>query len=137
MSVNLAGIVKGSASVMAGITFELRPGDVNLTGYVDMRGHLDVLSLIALTMQVLVLMAYDPDTDKVEGRAKVSVSVKVLFFKKTVSFEVHHEFAGGSGDAARAALVPPLRCRTAPPGTPTGTPSPPPPERTPWTTRSS
>ncbi len=102
VSVNLAGIVKGSASVMAGIAFELRPGDVDLTGYVDMRGHLDVLSLIALTMQVLVLMAYDPDTGKVEGRAKVSVSVKVLFFKKTVSFEVHHEFAGGSGDAARA-----------------------------------
>ncbi len=102
VSVNLAGIVKGGASVMAGIGFELRPGKVDLSGYVDMRGHLDVLGLIALTIQVLVLVAYESASGKVEGKAQVSVKVKVLFFKKTVKFEVHHEFAGSGSDAARA-----------------------------------
>lgn len=87
---------------MASIGFELRPGEVDLSGYVDMRGDLDVLGLVALTIQVLVLVAYEPTSGKVEGKARVSVKIKVLFFKKSVKFEIHHEFAGGGSDTARA-----------------------------------
>jgi hypothetical protein len=101
------GLAKGSASIMGGIYFELSDAGLSLTGYLDIRGKLEVLSIVSLSVAVTLALTYVPDTAKVEGTAEVVVKVKVLFFKKTVRFEVHRRFAGGNADPTFAELMAP------------------------------
>ena len=107
VSINLAGIAKGSASVMGGVYFELGDDGLSLTGYLDIRGKLEVLSIVSLAVSVTLALAYEVGTGKVEGRAELCVKVKVLFFKKTVRFEVHRQFAGSNADPTFAELMAP------------------------------
>ena len=41
------------------------------------------------TVELTLLVAYTPTLSLVEGTAELAIKIKVLFFKKTVRFEVH------------------------------------------------
>ena len=108
VAVNLAGIARGEASIMGGIFFELTTQKVLLGGHLRIHGHLDILGIIAVTVDLTLLVAYDTDTELVEGTAELAIKIKVLFFKKTVRFSVHQQFAGSNGDPTFAELMAPV-----------------------------
>jgi hypothetical protein len=106
LSVNL-GVARGSVSAMGGIYFKLEYGDASLTGYLRIRGELDVLGLISVGVELMLALAYVSKTSKVEGYAEMAVRVKALFFRKTVHIEFHKQFAGANGDPTFAELMAP------------------------------
>jgi len=97
-SLNL-GVASGSVSIMAGIYFklELKNGhnDVSLGGYVRLNGELEVLGLISVSVEFYMGLTYESATEKVVGRATLTVKVKIAFFSKSVSLSVERKFGGG------------------------------------------
>jgi hypothetical protein len=103
LSVHL-GVARGSVSVMGGIHFayDRQIGPV-LSGYLEVRGEVEVLCLVEVGVSLLVVLAYNFQTGELSGRAELEAHVKVLFFKKTVRVPFTYTFVGGSnGDSAAA-----------------------------------
>lgn len=92
------GVASGSISVALGIYFAIEESDVRLTGYLRMRGCVDVLGLISASIELRLELGWEKDTQKVTGRASLEIEVSVLCFSTTVSFEVEKKFSGGNAD---------------------------------------
>jgi len=93
------GVASGSVSVMAGIYFKIEADAGQLTGYVRIRGEVDVLGLISASLELyLALTYYTAPQDKLVGEAQMTIKVEVLFFSASVSVKARRVFAGSSGD---------------------------------------
>lgn len=92
------GAISGEVTVMAGIYFKIVEGAVTLTGYLRIRGEVDVLGLISASIDLRMELSYESGTGKVIGRATLEIEVEVLFFSTTVSTSVERKFAGSNGD---------------------------------------
>ncbi len=93
------GVASGSASIMAGIYFELQTIPtplVQLTGFLRADGSLEVLGILTLTVELYLAFTY-LDPGKSYGEATLTVSVKVFCFSASVSLTYQKRF-GGSGD---------------------------------------
>lgn len=101
------GVASGGVSIMAGIYFkESKDTGCQISGYVRVNGELEVLGLITVTVEFLMELQYDTQSEKVTGRATLTIGVSVLFFSTSVSLSVEKRF-GGSGDPAFDELYPP------------------------------
>ncbi len=92
------GVASGSVSVMAGIYFKIEGDEGQLTGYVRIRGEVDVLSLISASLELYLALTYYTNQDKLIGEAKMTIKVEVLFFSASVSVKAKRTFAGSNGD---------------------------------------
>ncbi|WP_347302512.1 hypothetical protein V5740_10945 [Croceibacterium sp. TMG7-5b_MA50] len=93
------GVASGSVSVMAGIYFKIEGDAGQLTGYVRIRGEVDVLGLISASLELyLALTYYTAPQDKLVGEAQMTIKVEVLFFSTSVSVKARRVFAGSNGD---------------------------------------
>jgi hypothetical protein len=92
------GVASGSVSVMAGIYFKIEGDDGQLTGYVRIRGEVDVLSLISASLELYLALSYYTKQGKLIGEAKMTIKVEVLFFSASVSVTAKRTFAGSNGD---------------------------------------
>jgi hypothetical protein len=93
------GVASGSASIMAGIYFELQEiptKQITLTGFLKADGSVEVLGIITLTIELYLGFTY-LDPGQAYGEATVTVSVKVFCFSASVSLTYQKTF-GGSGD---------------------------------------
>jgi hypothetical protein len=104
LSVNLV-VAKGSVSAMGGVYFLVEDNAARITGYMRVKGQLDVLGLISVAMEMLMAMSYDNGV--VRGKAEISVKVKLLFFSKTVRITFERSFAGSNADPTFAELMAP------------------------------
>jgi len=105
------GVASGSVSVMAGIYFRLEADKGSLTGYVRVRGEVDVLSLITASIELYLALTYAFDSGKMVGEASITVKIEILFLSTSVSIRARRQFAGSAGD-------PTVRQMLAPPGRP-------------------
>jgi hypothetical protein len=103
------GVASGSVEAMLGIYFAYGKNDDGvmttvLTGYVRLRGELDIIELVSLTVEFYLAFSYveEGGAKKVVGEATVTVTVEVLVFSGDVTMTVHREFAGGGGGGALA-----------------------------------
>jgi hypothetical protein len=92
------GVASGSVSVMAGVYLRLEADDGSLTGYLRIRGEVDVLGLISASIEMYMGLTYEFGSGKVIGRATITVEVEVLFFSASVSISAERTFAGSKGD---------------------------------------
>lgn len=103
------GVASGSVHVFAGIYFSMqnKNGKMQavLAGYMRMGGELSVLGLISVSVEFNLTFSYDTDTEKVSGRATLTVSVKVAFFSKSVELSVERSFGRKGGDPDFAMLI--------------------------------
>jgi hypothetical protein len=106
MSVNL-GVAKGSICAMGGVYFRLENGDAHLSAYLRLHGGVEVLSILSITVDLMLALEYEPETNRLIGKARISVRVKLLFLCKTVSVEFEQTLAGGNSDPTFAELMAP------------------------------
>lgn len=86
------GVASGSVSIMAGIYFKLERGAATISGYLRMRGEVDVLGLISASLELYMSLTYEGG--EVVGRASLEIEVEVLFFSVSVTLLVEKRFAG-------------------------------------------
>lgn len=103
------GVASGGVHIMAGIYFKLAVNDTTLSGFVDMGGELDVLGIISISVDFNLSLTYDSQSNKVTGRATLTVSVHVLFFSTSVQLSVERSYGSGSGDPSVKDVLPTLQ----------------------------
>jgi hypothetical protein len=103
------GVASGSVEAMLGVYFKYGKNDDGvmttvLTGYLRLRGELDIIELVSMTIEFYLAFSYveEGGAKKVVGEATLTVTVEVLVFSGDVTMTVHREFAGGGGAAAQA-----------------------------------
>jgi hypothetical protein len=109
VSLNL-GVASGGVYVMAGIYFNMTKQSVALSGYLRCGGYLEVLGLIAISVEFYLMFTYRRKDDlhgEAWGQASVTVCVKVVCFSKSVTLTVERRFAGAAGDPTFEQLVEP------------------------------
>jgi hypothetical protein len=102
------GVASGSVSVMAGVYLRLEADDGSLTGYLRIRGEVDVLGLISASIEMYMGLTYEFGSGKVIGKATITVEVEVLFFSASVSITAERKFAGSKGDPTFADALGPF-----------------------------
>ncbi len=97
------GVASGGVYVMAGVYFEYiiaqadgEEDSMTLIGYLRLGGHVSVLGLISLSIEMRMEIGYE--NGKAVGRATIQVEVEILFFSATVSISYEKKFKGGNGD---------------------------------------
>jgi hypothetical protein len=102
------GVASGGISLMAGIyiKIEVTSKQSQLTGYVRANGFLEVLGLIAISLEFYLGLDYAIASGKAWGECRVSVTVEVLFFSASVTVTMRKQFAGSSGDPPFGEMMP-------------------------------
>jgi len=102
-------IASGCIEVMGGIYFAwFDVGGMKLTGYLRLRGEVDVLGLISASIELRLELTYQDDgSKKVSGSATLEIEVSLAFFSKKFSTTVERKFAGANGDPTFEQMVGP------------------------------
>ncbi|MCI0430394.1 MAG: hypothetical protein L0210_07625 [Rhodospirillales bacterium] len=106
VSLNLF-VIKGGVYLLAGIFVSMdTDGKVLISGYLRFGGYVDVLDLIAVSIEFYIALTYDGSRNVLFGEGRVTVSVKLIFFSESFSFTVRKEVPGfGQAPTERAAPV--------------------------------
>ena len=86
------GVASGSVGIMAGVYFKLEDGAVTLTGYLRIRGEVDVLGLITASIELYMELTYESSAGKVIGRATLTIEVHLIFFSIGVTLSCEKKF---------------------------------------------
>ena len=103
-------VAHGEVHVLGGIRFEVRPnGSVSVSGYLRMGGSVDVLGLISISIELVVELAYDSDSNALVGRATLVLQIDLTLWSDSVELDTGPwVLAGGThhvnGSAFHAAL---------------------------------
>jgi hypothetical protein len=94
------GVASGAVHVMAGIYFQLKGSDSDLTGFVDVCGEVSVLGIISISLDLNLSLSYQVQSGKkvVTGRATLTVSISIMFFSMSVQITMERSFAANPGD---------------------------------------
>ena len=104
------GVASGNVHVFAGIYFKLEKKDggdlqVVLAGFLRLGGAVSVLGIITISVEFNLSFSYDSGTNKVTGRATLTVNIEVAFFSTSVELSVERSFGRDGGDPAFGDLV--------------------------------
>ncbi len=100
ISLDVAGIAKGQAYLMAGMYFRKRSGEsVYVESYVICGGSLSIIGLIQVSIVFYVGMSYQ--NGALRGRASVEVSIKILFFSASYNLTFEKQITGSQGLTTR------------------------------------
>jgi hypothetical protein len=94
------GVASGSVRIMGGIYFQLTGTSTDLTGFVDIYGCVSVLGIISVSLDLNLSLSYKESNGKkmIQGRATLTVSIKILFFSASVSISVEKSYGREPGD---------------------------------------
>jgi hypothetical protein len=93
-------IAKGVIQAMVGIRFELVDQKASLTGYVRIYGCVEILELVAISVEFYMGLKYAPPY--AVGEAYLTVMVRVLAFSKSVTLHVERRFSTDGASLERA-----------------------------------
>ena len=99
------GIASGSVEIMIGVYLRLESKKGSLTGYLRIRGEVDVLGIISASIELLLELIYEFDTGKLVGRATLTIEIEVFMFSFSVSTSVERRLAGSNGDPTFVELM--------------------------------
>jgi hypothetical protein len=91
------GIATGNGRVMGGIYINYkRSVGTELTGFLDIAGHVDVIGLISLSLSVYIGI-HRLSTGDCYGEATITVKIEYFFFDVEVRLHTTKQFAGDNG----------------------------------------
>ena len=99
------GVASGSVSVMAGLYFKIEGADYTLAGYFRMRGEVEALGIVSVSIELYLEMRYESASGKCTGTATISLEIEVAMFSTTISISCTKKFAGANGDPTLAELL--------------------------------
>jgi hypothetical protein len=99
------GVASGSVSVMAGLYFKIEGSAYTLAGYFRMRGEVEALGLVSVSIELYLEMRYESASGKCVGTATINLEIDVAMFSTTISISCTKKFAGANGDPTLAELL--------------------------------
>jgi hypothetical protein len=119
--VDFGVVAHGCVEAMGGVvfTYDRFAHIARLTGFLQVRGEVNVLSLINVSVTLLLELTYDFNSDILSGHAEVVVELSVWFFSQSVTVPYDWATKGGNADPTFAELMDPEGTPASVPGTPT------------------
>jgi hypothetical protein len=103
ISVNF-GVASGSVSAMAGLYFKIEGGDLTLAGYFRLRGEVEALGIVSVSIELYLEMRYESGSGKCVGTATISIEIEVALFSTTIEISCSKKFAGSGPDPTLAQM---------------------------------
>jgi hypothetical protein len=92
------GVAAGGVSAMGGIYFKIEGSDVTLTGYFRLRGEVEALGIVSVSLELYIDLTYESADNKCVGTASISLEIEVAMFSKTITISATKKFAGAGND---------------------------------------
>lgn len=92
------GVASGGVYVKAGVYYKKMGEEVILEGYLKLGGHLSVLGIISISIDLYLSLTYKEPGGKVIGQATLTFEVEVLFFSISFSKTIERRFKGSEND---------------------------------------
>ena len=96
------GVASGSVSAMAGLYFKIEGSDFTLAGYFRLRGEVEALGIVSVSIELYLEMRYESATEKCVGTATLSIEIDVALFSTTIEISCTKKFAGSGKDPTLA-----------------------------------
>lgn len=90
------GVASGAVQIMAGIYIGIKGEASELTGYVRVSGEVTALLIVSVSIEFMLSLSFIPATKTARGVARVTISVRIAFISKSLTFSVERSFSGGS-----------------------------------------
>jgi hypothetical protein len=104
ISVNF-GVASGGVSAMAGLYFKIEGSDATLAGYFRLRGEVEALGIVSVSIELYLEMRYESGSGKCVGTATLSIEIDVCLFSVTIELTCTKKFAGAGADPTFAELM--------------------------------
>jgi hypothetical protein len=98
------GVASGSVSAMAGLYFKIEGSDLTLAGYFRLRGEVEALGIVSVTIELYLEMRYESGSNKCVGTATISIEIDVTLFSTTIEISCSKKFAGSGNDPTLAEM---------------------------------
>jgi hypothetical protein len=92
------GVAAGGVSAMGGIYFKIEGSDVTLTGYFRLRGEVEALGIVSVSIELYIDLTYESADNKCVGTASISLEIEVAMFSTTITIKATKKFAGAGND---------------------------------------
>lgn len=92
------GVASGGASLMGGIYYKNDGAGAVLEGFFRISGHLSILHLVSVSVELYMGLTHDTDGNKVVGEAKVKVKITIGFFSISPTVEARRTFSEDASD---------------------------------------
>ncbi len=99
------GVASGGVSAMAGLYFKIEGSDATLAGYFRLRGEVNALGIISVSIELYLEMRYESASGKCVGTATLSIEVEVAIFSVTIEITCTKKFAGAGADPTFAQVM--------------------------------
>jgi hypothetical protein len=99
------GVASGGVSAMAGLYFKIEGSDGTLAGYFRLRGEVEALGIVSVSIELYLEMRYETASGKCVGTATLSIEVDVTLFSVTIEITCTKKFAGAGADPTFAELM--------------------------------
>ena len=101
VALDLMGIARGKAYVMAGIYFCFGSNHTVLSGYVRAGGSLNILGLITVTVEFYLALGYEQrgNDSYAVGECSLTIEIDIFFFSIEVRLTMRKEFAGSQSSS--------------------------------------
>ena len=96
------GVASGSVSAMAGLYFKIESDNLTLAGYFRLRGEVEALGIVSVTIELYLEMKYETASGKCVGTATIKIDIDVTLFSTTISITCSKKFAGSGPDPTLA-----------------------------------
>jgi hypothetical protein len=99
------GVASGSVSAMAGLYFKIEGSDLTLAGYFRLRGEVEALGIVSVSIELYLEMRYESKSNKCVGTATLSIEIDVALFSTTIEISATKKFAGSGADPTLGELM--------------------------------
>jgi hypothetical protein len=98
------GVASGSVSAMAGLYFKIESGNVTLAGYFRLRGEVEALGIVSVSIELYLELKYETGSGKCVGTATISIDIDVTLLSTTIKITCSKKFAGSGSDPTLAEM---------------------------------
>ena len=98
------GVASGSVSAMAGLYFKIESDNVTLAGYFRLRGEVEALGIVSVSIELYLEMKYETGSGKCVGTATISIDIDVTLLSTTIKITCSKKFAGSGADPTLAEM---------------------------------
>jgi hypothetical protein len=106
LSINL-GVASGAVSITAGIYLRMQQNNALLAGYVRLRGNVQVLGIVSISLEVRLELGYESGKERAYGRAVIILEISIAFFSISVSADCEKSFSKNNQDPTFAQVMAP------------------------------
>ena len=98
------GVASGSVSAMAGLYFKIESDNVTLAGYFRLRGEVEALGIVSVSIELSLVLKYETGSGKCVGTATIKIDIDVTLLSTTISITCSKKFAGSGADPTLAEM---------------------------------